>query len=258
MRTSPTVATTSPMRRASSRRASAKDAAARKASRRPGIGSVPAWPLSPWKRTTKPAMPVIEVTAASGIPARSSTGPCSTCTSTKLPGSGARGPRSPVKPSAESAARTLVPALSIRSSSASQRRPQTKRLPNTPRPKRYPSSSRKTQTVSVARNSSPASRLAAASAASTPSAPSKRPPPGTVSRCEPDHTSGASGSVPRRRPKRLPAASQDTSRPASAIHEATSSQACCSARPRPARVTPQPGPAPIRASCSSRSISQRS
>ena len=41
---------------------------------------------------------------------------------------------------------------------------------------------------------------AASSASSTPSAPSKRPPSGGVSRCEPLHTSGRSGSLPASRP----------------------------------------------------------
>ena len=62
-------------------------AAATSASRRPSIGTVPAWPAVPSTRSSPRAIPAIDVTTPSGAPARSSTGPCSTCSSRNTDGS---------------------------------------------------------------------------------------------------------------------------------------------------------------------------
>src|SRR5215470_11322813 len=90
----------------------------------------------------------------------------------------------------------------------------------------------------------------ASSPATTPRAPSNRPPLGTVSRWDPVQTSASSGALPRARPTRLPAASTETSSPASVIQPAARSCASCSAGLRPGRLAP--GPPPMAYTASSR------
>jgi hypothetical protein len=51
------------------------------------MGVVPACPGLPVIVAVKPDMPAIEVTTACASPSRSSTGPCSMCTSTNAAGS---------------------------------------------------------------------------------------------------------------------------------------------------------------------------
>ena len=79
---SPTVATQPGKSRTTvSRTPSTNAAAPRAASRRPSIGVVPAWRASPSNTTLNELEPMIPVTMPISTPARSSTGPCSMCSS---------------------------------------------------------------------------------------------------------------------------------------------------------------------------------
>src|SRR3712207_1859033 len=85
----------------------------------------------------------------------------------------------------------------------------------------------------------------------TPSGPSKSPPLSTESTCEPIKTAGASEFLPSRRPKRLPAASSRTARPASRMYEETRSLAARSSGVNERRATPPSSCLPISASSES-------
>ena len=79
--TAPVVARTSARRAASSRKASALRAAAMNASRRSSIGEAPECACAPVKRSRWRSTPKLPSTTPSGSPSRSSTGPCSMCSS---------------------------------------------------------------------------------------------------------------------------------------------------------------------------------
>ena len=202
-------------------------------------------------------MPAIAPTAASGASSRSSTGPCSMCTSTKVPG-GVGGPRRRRRsPSAvQRLARRVTPSASVAARSRASRSRQTARLPKQPRPNRQPSSSRKTTTVASVRVGCQGdNRLQRGQHAQRPVERARRwaPCPG-ASRTRPR----ASRAAPGRRPNRLPAPSVEIVQPGLA-HPARDQLACrCSSTLSPGGWCRRARhAAPIRASSSSRSMAAR-
>ena len=170
-------------------------AAAISASRRPAIGTVPAWPALARRRSLSPrTMPTMPMASPSGAPARSRTGPCSTCTSRKHSGSGPRStkaelptqPRSssrktatapfPTRSTASIAATTPSAPSNLPPKGTESRCEPVQTLDSRRRPIRFPAASTST--------SSPASRIqpaASSCARSSPAVPATRlaptPPP---------------------------------------------------------------------------------
>ena len=114
-----------------------------------------------------------------------------------------------------------------RSRSARSSSPAAARLPTQPVPKR--GSSPAQATTSIERRGAHAALRAARapprSRRARPARRRRRPALSVVSTCEPVSTTGASGSPPAQRPKRLPTASSRVSRPAARMRSATHSSA---------------------------------
>ncbi len=213
------------------------------------IGVVPAWFVTPSTVTFQRMIPTMPWTTPISTSRRSSSAPCSTCSSRKPPM--VSGPR------AASASRSGLPPMRARpspivkpeavtmSSSSGSTFPASARLPVFP-----PSSLGKiTKWIGclVARPTS-ASVQATSTAAIEPTWPSKFPPFGTESMCEPSTSGFSSGSVPARRPHRLPATSTETSRPAPRISSAAHARASRSASENATRSMPPASFAPKRES----------
>ncbi|CAH0325455.1 hypothetical protein SRABI128_05100 [Microbacterium sp. Bi128] len=213
--------------------ASAASLAPSSASRRMSYGVPPACRASPSTTSEKRRADAIDDTAASGSPARSSSGPCSMCASrypTSSSGLRAASPMRPgSRPNSRNACRSVEPSASVRSHHDGSHWPATADDPSSALPKRVPSSSENAMTSSANGNgldATPSSSTrrtsrTTSSAISTPTMPSKRPASGTVSRCEPSIRAGASRSpAGARRPTWLPAASWRVDMPSSRIHSA--------------------------------------
>jgi len=230
---------------ASSRTARTTCAAVTSASRRPPMGVVPECAAVPSTVTLSRMGAAMASTTPTGMPACSSTGPCSMCSSTKALSSAGRRAHSPRRsrssPSAARACASVTPPWSCSVRQASRRaRPAMALLPRVPTEKRADSSPRKQITSSGCRRGpAPRRRRTAARPPTTPTTPSKFPPSGTVSRCEPVATAGASRASPSSRPTRLPKGSRRTASPASRMRPATYVTAADSASPNTSRLKPR-------------------
>ncbi len=149
----------------------------------------------------------------------SSIGPCSMCNSKKALMSSrlASAIFSGSPPTRLIASLSFSPPASVKASDSALRLPVIPRLPTQDNPYTLGSSARKSTSSISCLNLMPLSfkTRPISSAAITPATPSKRPPLGTVSECEPIMIEPAPGVVPEIFPIRFPAASCETTNPAS-------------------------------------------